>query len=61
VFSLNHTKVSLRVLDLSGRIYQQFIVLPNEAIKIGAEWKAGAYLIEVKQGTERKYINVLKL
>jgi hypothetical protein len=52
--------VNVRILDVQGRAYKLFTVLPYQTITIGADLKAGAYLLEVKQGRATKLTKIVK-
>ncbi|MFT3908131.1 MAG: T9SS type A sorting domain-containing protein [Ferruginibacter sp.] len=53
-------RITVRVLDVSGRMCKQFTVMPHETTGFGADLKAGTYMIEVKQGGNVKTIKVVK-
>ncbi len=52
--------VNVRILDVQGRVYKLFTVLPYQTTTIGADLKAGAYLLEVRQGGVMKVIKLVK-
>jgi hypothetical protein len=47
-------------LDIQGRLFNQFTVMPYQTVNLGAQLKAGAYLVEVRQGKQVKTTRVLK-
>jgi hypothetical protein len=49
-----------RVLDIQGRMIKEVRVVPNQAINLGSELKAGSYLLEVRQGDKVKTTRVVK-
>jgi hypothetical protein len=53
-------EITVRVLDNQGRLYKNFKVMPNQTIALGAELKAGSYLVEVRQGKTVKTTKVIK-
>ena len=53
-------EISVRVLDMTGRFLKHVKVMPYQTINIGAELKAGSYMIEVRQGKSLKTTRVLK-
>jgi hypothetical protein len=53
-------EISVRVLDIQGRLFNQFTVMPYQTVNLGAQLKAGAYLVEVRQGKQVKTTRVLK-
>jgi hypothetical protein len=52
--------VSVRVLDAQGRFIKSLRTSPNQTISLGSDLKAGAYLLEVRQGSNVKTTRVLK-
>ena len=54
-------KVQIRVMDLNGRLLKTINSNVGAPIQFGRSMKAGTYLIEVKQGTEKKIVKVVKL
>ena len=60
VLTAGKEEISVRVLDMTGRFYKQLTVMPYQTINLGAELKAGAYMLEVKQGGVRKVVRVVK-
>ena len=54
--------VTLRVTDLVGRVIEQKNVPGAGAVlTLGAEYKAGIYLVELSQGAQRKTLKLVKL
>ncbi|MBC7534276.1 MAG: T9SS type A sorting domain-containing protein [Ferruginibacter sp.] len=60
VLTSGKEEISVRVLDGQGRLFKTFTLMPYQRIALGAELKAGAYLIEVRQGKEVKTTKVIK-
>jgi hypothetical protein len=60
VITAGKEEISVRVLDMAGRFYKQLTIMPNQTINLGAELKAGAYMIEVKQAGAMKLTRVMK-
>jgi hypothetical protein len=50
----------VRVLDFTGRFIKSIKVSSNTNVNIGSDLKAGAYMIEVRQGNEVKMVRVVK-
>jgi peroxiredoxin family protein len=50
----------VRILDVQGRFVKSVKVAANQVIGLGAELKAGAYMLEVRQGNEVKTTRVIK-
>jgi hypothetical protein len=54
--------VTVKVLDVNGVVRSTTVMSPkSNTIKLGNELKAGTYMVEVIQGTERKVLKLLKL
>ncbi|MCU7550473.1 T9SS type A sorting domain-containing protein [Chitinophagaceae bacterium LB-8] len=54
--------VRLSVMDLSGRLIELKEIVPSRAtIQLGEAYRPGIYLIEVRQGRERKVVKLIKL
>jgi hypothetical protein len=53
-------EIHVRVLDAQGRLYKTFKVMPYQTIALGAELKAGSYLVEVRQGRDVKTTKIIK-
>ncbi len=60
VITAGHEEINVRVLDAQGRLFKQLTVMPYQTINLGAELKAGAYMIEVRQGKNVKTTRVIK-
>ncbi|MEO7522529.1 MAG: T9SS type A sorting domain-containing protein, partial [Ferruginibacter sp.] len=60
VLTQGSEEITVRVLDNLGRLYKNFKVMPNQVIALGAELKAGSYLVEVRQGRIVKTTKVIK-
>jgi hypothetical protein len=52
--------IKVRLLDMSGRELKRYTVSPFEKNTIGADLKAGSYLLEVTQGSNRKTEKLIK-
>jgi hypothetical protein len=50
----------VRVLDITGRFIKAVKVSSNTNVNIGSDLKAGAYMLEVRQGKEVKMVRVVK-
>ena len=50
----------VRVLDVTGRFIKRVKVSSNSNVNLGSDLKAGAYMLEVKQGKEVKTVRVMK-
>lgn len=54
-------KIQLKVFGINGQIIETVQANPGQIVKIGNSYRAGAYLIEVIQGKQRKTFKVIKL
>ena len=60
VKSSNAEAAVIRVLDFTGRFIKTVKVSSNSNANMGSDLKAGAYMLEVKQGKEVKMLSVVK-
>ena len=58
--SASTSNVKVRVLDLQGRSIKSMSVTPNQTITLGAEFKAGVYMLEVRDGDAVKVTRIVK-
>ena len=54
------TQPTVRIMDIQGRMIKEVRVAPNQTINLGAELKAGSYMVEVRQGDKVKTTRVVK-
>jgi len=59
--SLNDESITIRIIDMNGRLICQFNSTPQETINFGNELNKGLYFIEVTQGDKRKVVKAVKL
>jgi hypothetical protein len=53
--------ISLRVLDIQGRIIEQRQqLLPNQVLNIGSHYKPGVYIVELQQGSNKQQLKLIK-
>jgi hypothetical protein len=52
--------IKIRILDMQGREMKNITVMPYQTINIGADLKAGSYLVEVTQGRNKTTQKLLK-
>ncbi|HCY88965.1 MAG TPA: hypothetical protein DHV17_01765, partial [Chitinophagaceae bacterium] len=50
-----------RILDLSGREMGRYKIQAGQTLRFGRELKAGQYMLEIRQGTEKVVRKLLKL
>ena len=60
VVTAGKDEINVRILDIQGRYLKQITVMPYQTVNLGAELKAGSYLVEVKQGKTVKTTRVIK-
>ncbi|MEI2748133.1 MAG: Ig-like domain-containing protein [Ferruginibacter sp.] len=60
VITAGKEEINVRILDIQGRYLKQITVMPYQTVNLGAELKAGSYLVEVKQGKTVKTTRVIK-
>ena len=61
ITSSNHGKISLQVMDITGKVVETRTELPpNKTIQVGSSLKPGVYLLEVKQGMKRIQMKMVK-
>jgi hypothetical protein len=60
VLSGNTGMSVVRVMDLQGRVLKTMQVSANETVNLGSDLRAGAYIVEVRQGKSVKTTRVLK-
>jgi hypothetical protein len=60
VWGTSMDPVSIRIMDLSGRLVQKLQSTPGEVISFGENLKSGTYFVEVQQGLEKSVIKVVK-
>jgi hypothetical protein len=56
----NNKVVSVKIMDIQGRIIKSFATTSFQTNNIGYELRAGVYMVEVKQGEEVKKVRVVK-
>ncbi len=55
-------KISVRVVDIHGRILEQKIYkTANQTLKIGDKYHPGLYFVEIMQGNEKRVLKLIKL
>ena len=59
--SSNYERAELIVWDATGKLVERINVLPNSIIKLGAAYKQGVYMIELRQGDEKVNMKLLKI
>jgi hypothetical protein len=60
VLTSSKEEINVRVIDAQGRMFKSFKLMPYQTIALGAELKAGSYLVEVRQGNVVKTTKVIK-
>jgi hypothetical protein len=54
-------EIGIKIFDLQGRILKSIRVQPFQTMNIGADLKAGSYVMEVRQGSQFVSTRLLKL
>ena len=52
--------VSLRVMDINGKVIEQHKVAARSTLVIGSSWKPGTYILEIQQNGSRKTSKLIK-
>ena len=52
--------ITVHITDVQGRSIKSFEVMPYQTINVGADLKAGTYMMEVRQGNEVKVTKLIK-
>jgi hypothetical protein len=60
VNSGNGEEVKLKVMDAQGRAIRTLTIAPYQTVNLGADLKAGAYLVEIRQGKEVRVERLIK-
>jgi hypothetical protein len=60
VITADQQEVGVRILDVQGRFIKSVKVAPYQTVNLGAELKAGSYMLEVRQGNNLKTTRVVK-
>jgi hypothetical protein len=53
-------KIEVFIFDVQGKIYSKHFMQPGETIEFGNDLKAGAYIIEVRQGVKTEKMKAIK-
>jgi hypothetical protein len=55
------TPVTIRVIDIYGRIMEERKLPANTVINLGGRYVVGTYIVQVRQGKEQREIKLVKL
>ncbi len=58
--AINESLITIRVMDLEGRVMKVMNVMPEQNMSVGSDLKAGTYLMEVRQGKNLATQKVIK-
>jgi uncharacterized delta-60 repeat protein len=61
ISSSKREKAELTVRDIAGRQVEKRIVMPGNKLQLGSAYRAGVYLVELRQGNERVILKLIKL
>ena len=53
-------RITLRVIDLAGRIVEERVLTNNAPISLGERYTAGIYLVRIIQGDRQREIKLVK-
>ena len=53
-------QVTVRIIDIAGRQVQQLTGIPEQTMRFGENIVNGTYLVEVRQGSEKVMLKVIK-
>ena len=57
---LSNEKLRVLVFDMFGRKIEEKLIANREIFSFGDRYLAGAYILEISQGVERKRIKLIK-
>ncbi|MFT3909020.1 MAG: T9SS type A sorting domain-containing protein [Ferruginibacter sp.] len=60
VLTAGKETIRVRIMDMQGRNIKSIVVMPYQTISVGSDLKAGAYMMEVRQGSDVKVTKLLK-
>jgi serine-aspartate repeat-containing protein C/D/E len=52
--------VSIKVVDMLGRVVKTMRIAPNSSTRFGADFRSGTYLVEIQQGEKKETLKLLK-
>jgi uncharacterized 2Fe-2S/4Fe-4S cluster protein (DUF4445 family) len=56
----NASKISMRILDVQGRLIKTNSFNSDETIAFGNDLKSGVYMVEIREGNVVKTVRVVK-
>jgi hypothetical protein len=60
VKAVSAEKLHIKLMDLAGRMFKVYQIMPGEELNFGNELKAGVYMIEVTQGNLKSVERLMK-
>jgi hypothetical protein len=60
VASARSERVTIRIMDMLGRIVETKIIAANTNLQVGSTLRPGTYLAEVVQGAEKQTLKLVK-
>ena len=60
IASLTNKNVQITVYDNLGRVVEKRSQAANQMVRFGSTYKAGTYLVEIVQGTEKQTLRLIK-
>src|SRR6185503_8129268 len=61
ITSNDNSQLTLRVMDISGRIIEVKNLVAGQTIKIGDNYHTGVYFAEVTQGNKKEIVKLVKI
>lgn len=61
VLSSSDARIDIQVSDVNGRVVKTFTTASHTAVRFGSDLPAGTYFAEVKHGTRRKVVKLIRL
>ncbi len=60
VTSVSNEKIELNLFDISGRLISTLNAVNNQTLRFGDKLRPGVYMVEIRQGEQRKIVKVVK-
>jgi hypothetical protein len=61
ITSNSNAPITIKVMDINGRVMNTVYAKNNQSVRFGENLKAGIYLVEILQGTQKTICRVVKL
>jgi uncharacterized protein YfaS (alpha-2-macroglobulin family) len=60
ITSTSGEKVEANLFDVNGQLISKLNTVKNQTLRFGDNLKPGVYIVEIRQGEQRKTISVIK-